>query len=277
VTNLLRRTLSGAVYVAVIFVGTIVHPYLFAFIFSSLLFFLLHEFYSLIKHAGYKPSMVAGLAGGILFFFICFSVAMGFIPSQYGLSFIPILLFLLGLEVFRSNKNTIGNSGFSVFSFVYISAPVSLLNFIVFSSVNGQNSTFYPWILAGVFIILWVNDSFAYLIGTALGKHKMCTHISPGKSWEGFIGGAVFAVVVAILNAVLFQVLSMFSWIVIALLTVGFGTLGDLFESRIKRELGIKDSGKIMPGHGGFLDRFDSLLFAIPAVFIWLILSGGMQ
>ena len=274
--NLLKRTISGTVYVLIILGGTIIHPFVFALVFAAFLFFTQFEFYKLIKHAGYKPSMYAGIISGILFFLICFGLAIGFLPKQFGFSFIPFLLFLLILEIFRSNENTIGNSGLSTFGFVYIAAPFGLMNFIVHSAVEGQGSNFYPWILVGIFLILWINDSFAYLIGTALGKHKMCEHISPGKSWEGFVGGAVFAVVMGILNAVLFQALSMLSWIVVAVLIISFGTLGDLFESKIKRELGLKDTGSIMPGHGGFLDRFDSLLFAVPAVFIWLMFSGNI-
>ena len=104
----------------------------------------------------------------------------------------------------------------------------------------------------------------------------MFERISPKKSWEGFIGGAVFAIIMGIVNAVLFQALSMISWGVIAALTVIFGTLGDLFQSKLKREIGVKDSGNILPGHGGFLDRLDSLLFVIPAIFTWLVCSGKL-
>ena len=127
-----------------------------------------------------------------------------------------------------------------------------------------------------VFFILWINDSAAYRVGTQFGKHKMCKNISPAKSWEGLIGGAVFAIIMGIVNAVMFQAVSMLSWIVIAVLTVAFGTLGDLFESKIKREIDVKDSGTFLPGHGGFLDRLDSLLFVIPAIFIWLIFTGNV-
>lgn len=271
-----KRTLTAIVYVLVMLTGTFLHPISFAIVFASLLFFTQFEFYDLVKKAGHKPSKWLGTISGTLFFLISYGLAIGFLPKQFGFSFIPIILFLLGFEIFRSNKNTLENSGLNVFGFVYIAAPFSLLNFIVHTSMNGQTNTFYPWILAGVFFIVWVNDSCAYLIGSVFGKHKMHEIISPKKSWEGFIGGAIFAVVMGILNAVLFQALSMISWIVIALLTVVFGTLGDLFESKIKREIGVKDSGNIMPGHGGFLDRFDSLLFAIPAIFIWLIFSGNI-
>jgi phosphatidate cytidylyltransferase len=109
-----------------------------------------------------------------------------------------------------------------------------------------------------------------------LGKHKICARISPKKSWEGLIGGAVFAIIMGIVNSVLFQELSMISWIVIAILIVAFGTSGDFFESKLKREAGVKDSGSILPGHGGMLDRFDTVLFAAPVVYVWINLFGNI-
>ncbi len=116
----------------------------------------------------------------------------------------------------------------------------------------------------------------AYAVGSLIGKHKISPKISPGKSWEGLIGGAVFAVIMGILNAVFFPAISMTNWIIVAMISVVFGTCGDFFESKLKRETGIKDSGTILPGHGGFLDRFDSLLFAIPVIFVWLNLYGNI-
>jgi phosphatidate cytidylyltransferase len=133
-------------------------------------------------------------------------------------------------------------------------------------------AAFYPWLLAGVFFIIWIYDSAAYVFGNLIGKHKICVRISPAKSWEGMIGGAVFAVLMAIGNSMLFDVLSIENWIAMALLIVIFGTASDFFESKLKREAGVKDSGDILPGHGGILDRFDTLLFAIPAIFVWISL-----
>lgn len=256
--------------------GTLIHPLAFVLIFATLLFFTQFEFYKIIEQAGHKPSKWVGSISGVLFFLICFGLASNLLPKQFGFSFIPIILFLLVFEIYSSDKNTLENSGLSVLGFIYIAAPFSLMNFIIHNLVDGQTNIFYPWILVGVYLIIWANDSFAYLFGTTLGKHRMFERISPKKSWEGFIGGAVFALIIGIVNAVLFQTLSMFSWIAIAALTVIFGTLGDLFQSKLKREIGVKDSGNILPGHGGFLDRLDSLLFVIPAIFTWLVCSGNL-
>ncbi len=268
-SNLTKRALSGAAYILVMLGGTLFHPFAFVAIFGTLLFFTQYEFYALVDKAGHKVSRLPGTILGTLFFLLSFGVTSNLLPQAFAFAFIPIILILFITEIFRSNKKTLENSGLSLLGFTYIALPFSLMNFIVQYAPHGV-------ILAGVFFILWINDSGAYLVGTALGKHKMCPNISPAKSWEGLIGGAVFAVIMGIVNAVLFQALSMTSWIAIAILTVAFGTLGDLFQSKIKREIGIKDSGNILPGHGGFLDRLDSLLFAIPAVFIWLIIIGNI-
>ena len=275
-SNLLKRSLWGILYVAIMMGGILIHPYAFALVFATVLFFTQYEFYAMVDEAGHKITRLPGTLMGVSYFLVTFAVANNLLPTAFNLLFIPIILLIFIIELFRRNPNTLERSGITLLGFIYIAAPFSLMNFVVNTSVNGQSNVYYPWILAGVLFILWVNDSFAYLIGTQFGKHKMCPTISPAKSWEGLIGGAVFAVVMGILNAVIFQGLSMLSWIVIALLTVSFGTLGDLFESKIKREIGAKDSGNILPGHGGFLDRLDSLLFAIPVVFLWLIFSGNM-
>lgn len=254
--------------------GILIHPFAFALVFATVLFFTQYEFYAMVEEAGHKITRLPGTLLGVSFFLITFSVARGYLPTSCNLLIIFIILLLFVIELFRKNKNTLERSGLTVLGFIYIAGSFSLMNYIIHVSLDGESNFFYPWILAGIFFILWINDSFAYLIGTRFGKHKLYPSISPAKSWEGFIGGAVFALIMGILNAVLFQSLSMFNWVVIALLTVIFGTLGDLFESKMKREIGVKDSGNILPGHGGFLDRLDSLLLAVPAVFLWLMLSG---
>jgi len=275
VNNLIKRLLWGGVYVIVLMAGILIHPVLFALVFGALLFFAQYEFYELAGKAGYNILRLPGTLLGVLFFLICFGMALGILSGTFSFIFMLIILSLFIIELFRSNQGILQNAGITVLCFVYIVLPFCLLNFIVLSSGRAEN-VFYPWILAGIFFILWANDSFAYLTGSLLGKHKMCPGISPAKSWEGLIGGAVFALIMGILNAVFFQKIGMLEWMVIALLTTVFGTLGDLFQSKVKREIGIKDSGSVLPGHGGFLDRLDSLLFVIPAVFVWLMFCGNL-
>ncbi|QGY43264.1 CDP-archaeol synthase [Maribellus comscasis] len=274
--NLLKRSLTGIIYVAVILAGTMIHPAIFALVFLPLMVVTQLEFYILMKNGDFNPQKIIGLVTGGLLFAACYFAARKIIPFQFCLLIFPFLIIILLSEVLRKKENSLQNNFITISGFIYVAIPFALLNFIVFPGFP-ENSQFYPWILTGLFFIIWIYDSMAYLIGSKFGKHKMCERISPNKSWEGLIGGAVFAVIMGILNAVIFQSLSVTVWIVTAALVVLFGTFGDLFESKIKRELKIKDSGNILPGHGGFLDRLDSLLFVIPVIYVWLILGGNIS
>ena len=233
----------------------------------------LNEFYTLIEKAGYSPQKKMGLVLSGIMFLICNGYVRRIIHVEFCLLFFPVFIFIFLFEVFRKRKSTLQNSMLTLGGFIYVAIPFCLLNFIVYIG-SYNNMQFSPWILAGIFFIIWMYDSMAYLGGSLLGKHKISVNISPKKSWEGLITGAVFALIMGILNAVLFQPLTMLNWIIISVIVVIFGTTGDLFESKLKRDLNIKDSGNILPGHGGFLDRLDSFLFIIPVVFIWLILGG---
>ncbi len=273
--NLLKRSLTGVVYVAVILTGTIAHPVIFAAVFLALMILTQFEFYKLVENAGYCPQKILPLVLAGLLFVTCYLAARKIIPYQFCLLFFPFLVVILLAEVLRKKPGTLQNSSITSGGFIYVAVPFSMLNFIVFPGFP-EGNRFYPWVLVGLFLIIWANDTVAYLGGTLLGKHKMCEKISPKKSWEGLITGAVFAIIMGTLNAVMFQSLSITGWIVTAILTVVSGTFGDLFESKIKRELDIKDSGRILPGHGGFLDRFDSLLFVVPVVYVWLLIGGNI-
>lgn len=273
--DLLKRSVTGIIFVGVLLAGTMIHPFVFAIVFISLLVLTQFEFYKLVENAGYSPQKLVGIIIGAIQFLVCFLAVLKIIPYQFCLLFFPFIILIFLFEVIRKKTSTLQNSLITLAGFLYVSVPFSLLNFIVFPGFP-ENNLFYPWILTGILFIVWICDSMAYFAGSMFGKHKMAKNISPKKSWEGLIAGAVFAIIMGILNAVIFQSLSMISWIVIAILTVLFGTFGDLFESKIKRDLNIKDSGNILPGHGGFLDRFDSLLFAIPVVYVWIILGGSI-
>ena len=255
--------------------GIIIHQYVFAVVFSVFLLLTLFEFYKISENIGYEPSAKIGLICGFLLFIIFFLAASHIIPQNFVFLAILIPLFTLLPDLFDKRKNGFKNSMITIAGIIYIALPYSLLSFIIYPG-NISSSRFYPWILTGIFLIIWMYDSMAYIFGSMLGKHKICVRISPKKSWEGLIGGAVFAVVMGILNSVIFYELSLTSWIVIALLIVAFGTSGDFFESKLKREAGVKDSGNILPGHGGMLDRFDTMLFAVPVIFVWITLFGNI-
>ncbi len=273
--TLFIRSLSGVAFAVVVLVGVLIHPIIFALIFAVFSVLALFEFYSLLEKSGFKPQRFSGIAAGILVFILFFLVANRIIPQSMILFLLltPFLPFLT--ELFNKNEKGFENSLITLAGLIYISLPFGLLNFIVLPG-NGSDVVFYPWIMAGIIFIIWIYDTFAYFTGSMIGKHKICSRISPKKSWEGLIGGAVFAIIMGILNAVLFPTLSMTRWIVVAIIVVIFGTCGDFFESKLKRVAEVKDSGNLMPGHGGILDRFDSLLFAIPVIFIWLNLFGNI-
>lgn len=270
-----RRSLTGIAFAAILLAGILINQFVFAAVFAGFLLLTLFEFYRISVNIGYEPSTKIGLICGFLLFVIFFLAASQVIPQKFIFLAILIPLFTLLPDLFDSRKNGYKNSMITIAGIIYIALPFSLLNFLIIP-VNTGNAEFYPWILTGVFLIIWMYDSMAYVFGSLMGRHKICERISPKKSWEGLIGGAVFAIIMGILNSVIFHELSLASWIVIAILIVAFGTSGDFFESKLKREAGVKDSGTILPGHGGMLDRFDTVLFAAPVIFVWIVLFGNI-
>ncbi len=273
--DLTRRSVTGIVYILLMLGGAAFHPVIFAIIFGTFLYFTQLEFYKLVESAGSKPRKNFGLGLGVLFFLVCFGMVNSLLPAKSYLIFVPALSFLLLFEAFSDRSGILQNSAITFTGFLYVAIPFSLLHFIVHPGYPNY-PVFNSNILIGVFLMVWIYDSMAYLAGSNFGKHKISKRISPNKSWEGCIGGAVGAVLMAVLNSYLFPQPSLLDWLVISVLVIIFGTLGDLFESKIKRRLKVKDSGTLLPGHGGLLDRFDSLLFVVPVVYVWLIFSGSL-
>jgi phosphatidate cytidylyltransferase len=172
------------------------------------------------------------------------------------------------LEVFSKGKPSFLKAAHATGASLYVALPLSLL---VLSAM--KDSYYHPYLLLGIFVLTWTNDTFAFLTGSWLGKHKLVPHISPKKSIEGLIGGGLFTVGAAWLYSRFNQDISNIQWLVTGIIVVIFGTLGDLSESVIKRNFNTKDSGNILPGHGGFLDRIDGLLFIGPAVYFYLLMA----
>jgi phosphatidate cytidylyltransferase len=194
------------------------------------------------------------------------------VPSRTIFEYVGVALFLtifisFASILFAKKEEVISHLGKIFLSIIYIVVPFSLMVQIPFlnSSFNYVNTT-----ILGVFILIWTNDTFAFLIGSNFGKHKLLKRISPNKTIEGFIGGMIFTFIVSILLTSKFTTLSQVEWLVIAGIVSTFGVLGDLIESMFKRQAGVKDSSNLIPGHGGFLDRFDSVIFAAPFIFIYL-------
>ena len=271
--NFLKRSLSGITYVLIIGASVLLHPYLFFGIFSIVQFFLLKEFRKLLEPKGFSFNLVLNYFAGFYLFSVSFSASIGWIDPILAITVIPLLLLIPIYEIIRKSTKPTENTAASMLAFIYISIPFALINLLVFPVFTGKDS-FYPPIFMGILIIIWLYDTGAYLVGSLTGKHKLLKRISPKKSWEGVIGGGVITILTSILIAVVLQSPDLQSWLGIAIIAVVSGTAGDLFESLLKRNAGVKDSGNIMPGHGGLLDRFDSMLFVIPPVTVWLILSG---
>lgn len=270
IKNLGVRILTGAIFVSVLMVGMIINEYSFLAVFSIITLLALHEFYGLLQGSEKaKFNKTINITGGLILF-----VASYFYFSSNSSSllvFVPYVIYLLSIfiiELFARRENPIQALSYSVLGQAYLALPLSLLNYLAFSYEN--SGSYHFAMLLALFVFIWVNDSFAYLTGSMLGKHRMFERISPKKSWEGFVGGAVFTIIAAVIYSMFFTEMTIWGWIGFALIMIFFGTLGDLIESLFKRTLQVKDSGNLLPGHGGILDRIDSVVFAIPAQFVFL-------
>lgn len=270
--NFIQRTITGVLFVVII-VGCILYsPLSFAVLFTIICALSVHEFGGLINQNAEVSvnRTITGLGGAYLFLAL-----MGFCTSaadtRIFLPYLSLLLYLMITELYLKKKNPIGNWAFSMLSQLYVALPFALLNVLAFQNTPETNSvTYNPILPLSIFVFIWLSDTGAYCVGSLLGKHRLFERISPKKSWEGSIGGACFAIASAFVFAHFYDFLSVGAWIGLSLTVVVFGTWGDLTESLMKRQLGIKDSGTILPGHGGMLDRFDSALMAIPAAVVYL-------
>lgn len=233
------------------------------------------EFFQLMEKAGFKPKKrIAATIGGLIYGIIALYSFGGEITFSYLLFIFPLLVILVLLELFRKSEFPVTNFAFSIAGILYVVIPFAMLNFFAYRADGRFYETIgiegYQYILLlAFFVIQWSNDTGAYLTGRAIGKHKLFERISPNKTWEGAFGGAIFALLAGFLFAY-FTHGHIGHWLAISLLIVVFGTLGDLTESQIKRSVGVKDSGNILPGHGGILDRFDGVLFSAPFVLTYL-------
>jgi phosphatidate cytidylyltransferase len=187
--------------------------------------------------------------------------------------FIGILIGLV-IEMFSKKENTFLQVGAGISGLIYVSIPFALLFQLAFYGFGTPKYIFEPKLIFGMILFIWSNDTFAYLVGSFIGKKKLIPRISPGKTVEGTVGGGLITLGISPLVFLWMDILSYEKWAMIALLVVIFGTIGDLIESMLKRNAGVKDSGNLMPGHGGVLDRFDSLIFAVPFVYAYLLFTN---
>jgi phosphatidate cytidylyltransferase len=275
VNNFKQRTLTGFFIVLVIIGSILLHWITFFILFFLITGLGLWEFYNLLYKNDLYPQKYIGILTGLIIYVTNFLYAARYSDSFILLLPIPFLIFIFIHELYRKKEKPFENIALTLTGVLYVAVPFSLFHYIVFNSLTGNEYT--PFILLGFFIILWMNDTGAYLVGSKKGKHRLFERISPKKSWEGTIGGGIISIFVALGISFFFTNISSIHWIFISLLIVIFGTLGDLTESLLKRSLKIKDTGTILPGHGGILDRFDSVLIAATVVFLYLQVISHYQ
>jgi len=271
------RAVSGALFVAIMVV-CFLRAEAMIFLFALITGMTVWEYCGLVNgREGVTVNRFICTVAGVYFFLATAGVSCGLIKT-YGV-FIPYLLtvvYLFVSELYLQQKDPLHDWAYTMLSQMYIALPLAMVNCLAFRSAPDGAVRFSTVLPLSLFVFLWTNDTGAYCSGRLFGRHKLFPRISPGKTWEGSIGGGILVLLVAALIAFLDarngwgSGLTLPVWLGLGLVVVVFGTWGDLVESLLKRTLGIKDSGNIMPGHGGMLDRFDSSLMALPAAVIYL-------
>lgn len=287
--NFIVRTITGIIFVAAI-VASFLRPEAMVLLFSIVTGMTVWEFTGLVNEREHVTvnRFISTIAAVYFFYamtYFCSDLYGGAAKSVVFIPYLVTIIYMLIAELYLRQDDPVQDWAYTMLAQMYIALPFSLLNVLAFTATPNGQVAFNTLLPLSVFIFLWVNDTGAYCVGSLLGRHKLFPRISPGKSWEGSIGGAVFVLLAAwgigwldnmqVLDmdhpSTLFTgMLSIPEWLGLGLVVVVFGTWGDLVESLFKRTLGIKDSGNILPGHGGMLDRFDSSLLAIPAAVVYL-------
>lgn len=275
--NLITRTITGIVYVVVMVLG-MMRPDTIILLFALITGLTMWEYTGLVNDIdGVRVNRFISTIAGV---YLVAAVALwriGMVDFRVFLPYILTIVYMFVEELYLKQKNPINDWAYTMLGQMYVALPFSLIFFLAFQIDAMNNASFEMLVPLCLFVFLWANDTGAYCTGSLLGRHKLFPRISPGKTWEGSVGGAVLVLIVA--GAVGYfankdmnnpHLLSIAEWMGLGLVVVVFGTWGDLVESLFKRTLGIKDSGNILPGHGGMLDRFDSSLLAIPAAVMYL-------
>ena len=281
--NFITRTITGILFVAIMVTGICLRGDAMILLFALITGLTLWEFTGLVNEhvADTTVNRFITTAAGVYLFLAFAGYCTGIVPPSAFIPYLLTLIYLFISELYLKQKNPIQDWAYTMLSQLYIALPFSMINVLSFQADPLTGQIAYHWLLPmSVFIFLWANDTGAYCAGSLFGRHKLFPRVSPGKTWEGSIGGGIIVLIIAAVISyfagsdaslsTLNAQLSTLKWLGLGLVVVFFGTWGDLVESLFKRTLGIKDSGNILPGHGGMLDRFDSSLMAIPAAVIYL-------
>ncbi len=276
--NFIIRAISGIIFVAIMVAGLSVNALAMVFLFTLITSMTIWEFTTLVnERENVSVNRFIATVAGAYFFLAMAGYCSGMTPSAAFIPYLLTIVYLFISELYLKQKDPINNWAYTMLSQMYIALPFACINMLAFRSSPDDGGIYFDCILPlCIFIFLWMNDTGAYCVGSLLGRHKLFPRVSPGKSWEGSIGGAILVMIIAAVIGYYVKdnycttMSAIPHWIALGLVVVFFGTWGDLVESLFKRTLGIKDSGNILPGHGGMLDRFDSSLMAIPAAVIYL-------
>lgn len=267
--NFIQRTLTGIIFVLMVVGSILYHPVLFFLVCLLVAVVGMLELIRLLERKYDRVNITASLLLGLVFQFLVFLDTMDLLQKSWYAVLMPVIWVPFVYELFKGGENPFQRIALTLLVPIYICLPLSFLYLTAW--VDGVFNGYY---LLGFFAMVWCNDTGAYLVGVSIGKHKLYKKISPKKTWEGFIGGVVFTFVASYIIFKMTGLSSMGVWMGASFIVSVFGTLGDLVESMLKRNVNIKDSGSILPGHGGVLDRFDGVLFAAPMVFALFVLLG---
>lgn len=261
--NLITRTLAGAVFVVLIIGSILWNPLAVLILFFFINAIGLWEYTKLINRKGFDVPPSSLIFLGSIIYLLIGGFANSLIEAKHLILILPLILIFFISSLFRRSDQVFEELGLKTLGLIYISIPFALFNVVENMGISGKDGN-EPLFLIMFFVLVWASDTFAYLFGSAFGKNRLFERISPKKSWEGSIGGSISAIIIAGLFGYFSNILDPLSWIILGTIIVVTATLGDLIESLLKRQAGVKDSGNIMPGHGGVLDRFDAALFSIP-------------
>ena len=272
-SNFQRRALTATIFTAVMLAGLFFNKWSFFILFGVIATGCLWEFLglTLTDEQHKKQRQILGTVLGVAAYVVAFVNFENFASLLINMNICLVLaLSILIFQMFLPTEKPFEFPAFLTLGFVYLIAPFS---FVCQVLGHWKLDDFTPNIVAGILFLTWINDVGAYLIGSTMGKTPLFPRISPKKTWEGTVGGAVLCIAAGFVIFKIFGILTLVDWFVIGGIVAVFGTLGDLVESMLKRSVGVKDSGDFMPGHGGFLDRFDAFIFEIPFVFLYLLLK----
>ncbi len=285
--SLLKRSLTGILIVGGILAGLLINSLSFFIVFLIIMVATQWEFYRMLHRIKVRPQATLGIAMGMTMYVLAFMVAIHALPEEYLSLILLFFPFVFIHEVYAQHNRPFHNIAYTFLGLIYIALPFSLLSFLVFDihekmqpvfAIDGGEDIlnfllqpgfaidYTPDVLLGIFILIWLYDTGAYLSGMLFGKRRLMPRVSPKKTWEGLIGGSIVALITAFFLGRYLKDLNTTEWLLMVFVVIVFGTLGDLSESLLKRRTGLKDSGSILPGHGGFLDRFDSFLLITPIV-----------